>query len=97
LVLLPYTSQDGAFLLAERLRGWIEVRTLIPANPKGKRPNITLTVSIGVSTFCPDLEDEVKMVARADEALYVAKEQGRNRAVFSPGPYHKVGEGSDNP
>jgi len=91
-VLLPYTARDGAVVLAERLRTWIEGRTLIPADPKGRHPDIMITVSIGVGTFCPDMEDEVKMVARADEALYAAKEQGRNRVVFAPGPCHIVQE-----
>lgn len=95
LVLLPYTAHDGAIILAERLRSWIEGRTLVAADSKGKYPNIMITVSIGVSTFCPDLEDEVNMVTRADEALYAAKEQGRNRVVFSPGPCHKP-QGTDS-
>jgi diguanylate cyclase (GGDEF)-like protein len=95
-VLLPYTEHEGAVVLAERLRTWIEGRTLVAADPKGRYPNIRLTVSIGVSTFCPVVEDEVKMVARADEALYAAKKQGRNRVVFSPGPCHKGEGGRDN-
>jgi diguanylate cyclase (GGDEF)-like protein len=95
-VLLPYTDRDGAFVLGERLRAWIEGRTLIPADPKNKRPDIMITVSIGTATFCPDMEDEVKMVARADKALYAAKEQGRNCVVFSPGPCHCEQCGTDS-
>jgi diguanylate cyclase (GGDEF)-like protein len=84
-VLLPYTESEGALILAERLRSWIEGRTLVAADSKGKYPDVMLTVSIGVSTFCPESDDETKMVARADKALYAAKEQGRNRVVFFPG------------
>ncbi len=84
-VLLPYTECDGALILAERLRSWIGGRTLVAADAKAKHPDVMLTVSIGVSTFCPETDDEIKMIARADEALYAAKEQGRNRVVFFPG------------
>ncbi|MFN2257067.1 MAG: GGDEF domain-containing protein, partial [Desulfuromonadaceae bacterium] len=79
------------------LREWIEGRTLVPADPKGKYPDVMITVSIGVSTLCPDMEDEVKMVARADEALYAAKEQGRNRVVFSSGPCHEEQNEAQSP
>lgn len=95
-VLLPNTESEGAVVLAERMRLWIEGRTMLPADIKGKHPAIMLTVSIGVSTFYPDLEDEVQMVARADAALYAAKKNGRNKVVISPAPFRKVVDGCDS-
>lgn len=89
-VLLPYTCCDGAMVLAERLRVWIEGRNLVSADRKRGYPDIRVTVSIGVSTFCSDMEDEVRMVARADKALYAAKDNGRNRVEFAPGPCHDL-------
>lgn len=86
LVLLPYTNSRGAEVLAERLRGWVEDRCLVTAKQDKKRVDIRTTVSIGVSSLCPEWEDESWMIERADVALYQAKEKGRNRVeVTLPG------------
>jgi diguanylate cyclase (GGDEF)-like protein len=45
---------------------------------------ITLTVSIGLTTFDPDDAAPDGILARADAALYGAKESGRNRVVTNP-------------
>jgi PleD family two-component response regulator len=45
---------------------------------------ITLTVSIGLTTFDPDDAAPDGILARADAALYGAKEGGRNRVVANP-------------
>jgi len=52
-----------------------------------ERPAISVTVSIGVAgyLFSGDVDTANKLVARADQALYQAKEQGRNRVVASNG------------
>ena len=77
LVLLPRTDLDGATILAEDLRAAIEQRSF-------DLDEVTLrfTVSAGVTAL--DLRhDEPVVVAyrEVDEALYQAKEQGRNRVV----------------
>lgn len=70
-VLLPETSVSDAIKVAERIRREIE---------KQRRSGLPpYTVSIGVATsdaHAPDLET---LIAKADEALYRAKEGGRNR------------------
>ncbi|MEA3464481.1 MAG: GGDEF domain-containing protein, partial [Thermodesulfobacteriota bacterium] len=81
-VLLPYTNDEGALVLSERLRRWVSERRLID---NGDEP-LNITISIGVSCFCPESEDVGTMMARADEALYRAKSNGRNRVEVSPGP-----------
>lgn len=76
-VLLPGAATAAAVALAERIRETIETTPL-----KAPGAEIRITVSIGVTTETgaklPALED---MIARADEALYRAKHEGRNRVV----------------
>ncbi len=76
LVLCPRTDQEGALLLAERIRSGMASETM-PGLPQAR----VVTVSVGVAVLDPE-EDEVgTLIARADARLYEAKEQGRNRVV----------------
>ena len=76
-ILLPETDRDQAFLTAERLRSTIaEVK--VPWEPV--LPQVT--ISLGIFTFGGDTAlcaEEV--IKRADEALYLSKERGRNRST----------------
>jgi diguanylate cyclase (GGDEF)-like protein/PAS domain S-box-containing protein len=47
---------------------------------------IQLSISIGAALFPDDGTDRQTLLRRSDEALYEAKRQGRNRAVFAPKP-----------
>ena len=71
-VLLPETPVEVAHVVAERIRA--KVGTM--AGP------INLTVSIGVTTNLPIGDSVDAMMARADAAMYNAKEQGRNQVVL---------------
>lgn len=78
IILLPETDLLQASSAAERLRGALaqsELRT-------NDGTNINFTVSIGFTIFGNKniLIDEI--IKKADKALYLAKKQGRNRAVF---------------
>ena len=70
LVLLPSTTLEAALSLAELLRERIQKSLFSVVGTK--------TISLGVSTFHRG-DDEKSIVGRADEALYRAKEKGRNR------------------
>jgi diguanylate cyclase (GGDEF)-like protein/PAS domain S-box-containing protein len=77
-VLLPDTEQEGALVLADTLRravAGLEVPT--PLGP------LTVTVSIGLATFNPAEQDAAPLLRRADQALYQAKAQGRNRVAVA--------------
>lgn len=75
-VLLPGTGRDGAIAIAERLRRAVADRK-IPHD--ANRAGECVTVSIGVATF--GTGGSVSLIERADEALYEAKNAGRNRVV----------------
>ncbi len=75
-VLLPETGANGAFNLAE------DIRTEIAATPViVDDKEISYTVSIGVTAFHQGLTNIDSMLKNADQALYRAKDQGRNRTV----------------
>lgn len=66
---------SGAVTLAERIRSMVEEAEF---EHGGRR--IKITISIGVSTWVPAMKDDFEELIRlADDALYGAKEEGRNR------------------
>jgi diguanylate cyclase (GGDEF)-like protein len=71
--ILPHTALAGAFLDAERLRNRIGTLDIPFARSMGP-----LTVSVGVAQYMPG-ETILQTFARADGALYKAKQLGRNR------------------
>lgn len=73
-IILPETPRQGAIELAERLRSVVEKH---PFPHPGGDP-LSVTVSIGVAAF-PDYTEKQKLIEAADQALYRAKEAGRNR------------------
>jgi diguanylate cyclase (GGDEF)-like protein len=75
-LVLPETELPGAGLLGERLR-------LALANtpvPTLSGP-LAVTASLGVASTQPDVADVATLINRADQALYAAKEAGRNRVL----------------
>lgn len=73
---LPETKMDGGFALAEQIRTSLE-KMRWQSKSSGKDIG-TITISLGVAQFIPG-EDLNTLIARADSALYAAKENGRNR------------------
>jgi len=75
-VILPETNLDNSAVVAERIRQSIEDIDI--PTPQG---DLKFTISIGISEL--DIGDKAidTLLKRADEALYIAKEQGRNRVI----------------
>ncbi|CAK4824536.1 unnamed protein product [Aphanomyces euteiches] len=77
IVLLPDTEPEGAMKVARTIRATIEALQIVH---KGSSINDYVTVSLGVATIAPVLEQTAKeLVYAADQALYEAKQTGRNR------------------
>lgn len=76
IMVLPETKMDGGFILAEQIRTSLE-KMRWQSKSTGKDIG-TITISLGVAQFIPG-EDLDALIARADKALYAAKENGRNR------------------
>ena len=72
-ILLDHCGHGDAVSIAEDLRKSIEA-----LNPAG----LNITASFGVTALNPDESDFSTIFSRADEAVYEAKEQGRNRVVY---------------
>ncbi|UFK38557.1 sensor domain-containing diguanylate cyclase [Pectobacterium parvum] len=82
LALLPDTDMTQAADIAERLRKKVEKMPLpIPEN---------ITISLGVTCFIPGMEQIDSVLKIADDALYQAKHEGRNRVVIKVVSDHSV-------
>lgn len=73
-VLLPETTKAEALQVGERMRATVE-ESINRGRPWPHR----ITVSIGVATFPEDGKTHEDLLVAADQALYLAKRQGRNR------------------
>jgi diguanylate cyclase (GGDEF)-like protein len=75
-VILPETDAAGAFVVAEKIREAVELHHFVDDN--GER-SCHLTVSIGLGTFPAHANDKDGLLREADDALYHAKNGGKNR------------------
>ena len=87
LVILPNTRVANAVELAQRVRQKVRETMMVEPDQSKGRPAIYITVSIGVTgyRFLGELDTVRGVVERADQALYQAKHQGRNKVVSSNG------------
>ena len=80
-ILLPATPEEGAVRVAEK------VRQAVARSPvySGERvAPVSLTISVGVASLVPGPGVEPQeLIRQADEALYAAKESGRNRVMVA--------------
>lgn len=79
MLLCPLTNSSHAAWLAERLRLEIEKHVMASLDMENESTEILVTVSIGVAEFSSDIFCATDLVKRADEAMYQAKDEGRNR------------------
>jgi len=75
-VVLEDSDHKGGFKMAERIRHEVELLTL-----QHQREPVLVTISLGLAVYPADGEEKATLIGRADQALYRAKQQGRNQAV----------------
>ncbi len=76
-IILTETDKDKAGFAAERIRQAIESKRI-----KAYGEDLRATVSIGIATFPVDARNTKALIERADEALYRAKQTGRNKVCI---------------
>ena len=79
-VMMPQTDGDSAWLVAERLR-----QRLMKMRFNTSKGNINLTVSVGVAEILDSDSVIEHLLDRADQALYIAKQNGRNQTCLWAG------------
>nr|WP_198983898.1 sensor domain-containing diguanylate cyclase [Herbaspirillum sp. ASV7] len=86
-VLLTHATRDDALRIAERIRAGICSRSVMI---EGSRDPLKITASIGAASLMPPdrsrpaMDVKQAMLKAADQALYQAKEAGRNRVMLAP-------------
>ncbi len=79
-VVLPHTGKEGAIMIAERILDAVRARK-IPHLSSRIAPHVTVSIGVasGELSGRSSADDFIK---RADDALYVSKREGRNRATY---------------
>lgn len=76
-VLVNGASSDQCLKIAERIRVAV-AQQVIPIDHAA----VTVTISLGITSINPDQVLPLdELIDRADQAMYIAKKQGRNRVV----------------
>ena len=78
-IILPDTDLQGASLVAQRI---CKMMSATPFNGQDFGP-IPVTISLGVATLPEHAKTAHDLVRKADDALYIAKRQGRNQSVVA--------------
>ena len=82
---MPLTNQTAARAVAENLRKAVEKKEVIN---RATGDNLgQITVSLGVAQYYGGAETADEVIGRADKALYVSKNKGRNQVSIAPSPH----------
>ena len=84
-VVMPETNQAGAAVVADRMRLAVADDPFIIGS--GKKLGVTISIGVAITTEGETLDALLK---RADDALYAAKNGGRNRVVAAPPAMHRM-------
>lgn len=77
-VILPYTTKENSYFIAERIRRNVEdIRFIENKLPLGQ----VVSISVGIAEFPADADSMEDLIDKADQAMYLAKAGGKNRVV----------------
>lgn len=76
-LVLEGSGEQGGLQMAERIRQEIEKMVL-----RSEKGSVRITLSLGLAVYPDHGVDKERLISRADQALYRAKKQGRNRVVL---------------
>lgn len=85
-LLLPHTDLEGASTLAKRLHATFQQPMETSKGP------ISVTASIGIALATPELTSVAQFLEECDQALYLAKENGRNCIWINDAEFHPLQE-----
>lgn len=71
-LILPANNKKEAAFLGERMRQSVQDTKIL---------NYNFTISVGIATFPKDCKEKEKLIKKADQALYQAKKQGKNKVI----------------
>ncbi len=78
-IVMPEVDEQEALVMAERLRRLVEAKQM----PIAADMQARITASLGVATYPVHGRETAHLFKKADEAMYRAKRQGRNRVVMA--------------
>ena len=82
MVILPDTTEENAFIFAERFRRDVEKMSFIPAGEDEKHP-VRISGGIAAFPYLDGVEENANTLIRyAEHALYNAKKRGKNRVIL---------------
>ena len=82
-ILLPSTTLEEASFVAQRLRKATEMKNFDITEAKIQNTTtLNITISLGVAQYKKSMTDSFDLYKKADEALYSAKESGRNKVII---------------
>jgi len=90
-VILPETDASGAFVVAEKIRESVANHSFADADGN---PGVTLTISLGLASYPGHSNDRESLLREADDALYQAKNTGKNRVRA---PEYRMSRASTRP
>jgi len=80
-ILISGADKDSAREKAENFRKAVSITPFVFSSD-GKEISKTITISVGLAVYPEDAEQVDTIIAKADQALYLAKTGGRNKVVF---------------
>ncbi len=92
ILFLPETDRNSGY---QKAREIVEKGQALKVPIRNKKESISLTFSIGVAAYPDDGNYWETLIEKADQALYHAKQQGRNCAAFPPEKEDKILRGDD--